>query len=1807
MIIYLGEVRERFFKRQLILDDIVRYEEVYKKMNGRGGYDLDTSFWSRISFDELKKIDLQVYKLHPFSGAIMQEIKKIKVDGMLTAEDINNVIYNKMREEIYRGDIVVINEDFRKKLSEQFIAQNQDLFLADDIQDEELAREFYSYRGLSIESIYFHKEILRGKKYRLDYNISEFLDLIGEDIDFIIENFSLEEAKSYIGRKKTIFSDIDIDKFRRMAQSDKIQAIQVLSKRNDEIENLSDVVILQEFVPIEKIKFGSKECNDLIRKYGPEAFIKIGINTSDDLVKMLYEDNLERIKQYSQTIDLSVFFKDDEAEVIKKYGIDWYLEQGFGSKYYLTNIRQSGISIEEMEKIANAGVGLDALIGNQEMLQFINTFGIENLKRLNEESGNMFSSENIKASQSLVQLAQGYALLENKIEPNIQVTYEEFVGKVAEIVKTLREKGQPISQMKNLSQNVQELIPDEFLSGEEVEKIQRMQNSQILYFDNISMNDRNNLIGRFYTNGLTTKDIFDYPELVDILKEKNIEHILKINAKKLDRYEEVAEPVMRDDGKTYFETFKHPIYENMNFSQFFCDKFGREEFLKLCTQYGLFLDNSTIYINNEECKLEEAMKAVEKAVYERIMNPQETNSHENLGDEFKKKYPELYLDYDVPEEIKRKFYSKSLVIGDFRNPEIQKAMLEGKKIELGFAGYFALKPNMKNLYSNVSREQFLELFNIYGEYLEDVGYIRSLYTRKDKDNFFDELKSEIESEIEKNILNRTSRLNVNVPQFFKEKYPQYIITGLNEEDLRNYYVPELNLKQFFERFQGEKLEAFKEKDVSLVFEKKYQELWNTYSIEEVINNFSTCGESLDKIVSRREIGILKKAYEMYGIDAANSPELLHLIKEEQLPDINFANYLDLVKKSNFHLCKEYRKDNAEQLVAKMYLLFGYDKTAELFKIPEMSMEELSRAIEERENEFDEACEVRFKLKGDIQVVTELFRKLDLSEYTSGNKKAQFEIFKNLNQKLEDGFDGDFKELLSGAIQEAGSVPNEQAIEELYGHLNAILTNQKMVKINPYYNEHVNTILTATGANKKIISDILISEIRKSFIQTGNIDESIIENVRKEIMERQKEDGTPYYSPHVRDHMGEVEEIFSKILNDEDIQKISSYSIVNSLMNEKNKIGKGWIRKVLNVPTELSLEEIKALEGKLYGEDEDREIEYEKRVIVRNSKGKSNLPEDEKTAQEKAYTLLENLGNQSLITIDKAEVMFDKITPPYSEKFVEFFMAHKDEILANPNYYTKISKLHNSFDKIIELPEIKNRYEKGLVGVQGLIDLLDNKVYDNVQEGEWELATRAGRVQMQEKDFPHAQRILAEIRKREYQTVPTVKNKVAGKYRGRIVRSDDPLHIVAGDITTCCQGFYGAGEASMMHSGMEKNGSLFVVEELDEYGNVVNIVAQSWTWRNNDRVCFDNVEIPDTLAGSLSKENYEEITRVYQEAARGIIITDAKFMKKMLDEGKITKEQYDRLTVKQVTVGTGCNDLITLDEKGRFKQAQIVAPHEANKMYLSVSGYQKVPWIDSKFPLIFADIEEVKDEIEQMPIQSTEKVYNRDLLEEIPIGYGFVRDVIIHKDLEINPDDLKGIRDLQVRASQGKKSSFGNFTSVSDLKDELETENLKLRISRDKDWYILSSEDETAIKIEGIAKAQTPPIEESVNEQGATNNDSTNRAKQELAGKIASLELASNFYDIMLEAVSKRKEILISSQNDLSGLNYNQLVEKGIIQISESRNQKSITILDREKLEEEAKRMKEILERQEEILMLQGKAKKKTEALTEAKQDSEEER
>jgi len=125
----------------------------------------------------------------------------------------------------------------------------------------------------------------------------------------------------------------------------------------------------------------------------------------------------------------------------------------------------------------------------------------------------------------------------------------------------------------------------------------------------------------------------------------------------------------------------------------------------------------------------------------------------------------------------------------------------------------------------------------------------------------------------------------------------------------------------------------------------------------------------------------------------------------------------------------------------------------------------------------------------------------------------------------------------------------------------------------------------------------------------------------------------------------------------------------------------------------------------------------------------------------------------------------------------------------------------------------------------------------------------------------------------YETIPGV-TVVQGNYIMRRLHRDDPKQLTMGDYTNCCQHVGGAGKTCAWHSATNPDGCTYVVEKDGK------IVAQSWTWRKDDTVVFDNIEV-------LGDEITDPIRKVYQEVANSLI---------------------GRLGITTVVVGDGFDDL-----------------------------------------------------------------------------------------------------------------------------------------------------------------------------------------------------------------------------------------------------------------------------------------------------------
>ena len=114
--------------------------------------------------------------------------------------------------------------------------------------------------------------------------------------------------------------------------------------------------------------------------------------------------------------------------------------------------------------------------------------------------------------------------------------------------------------------------------------------------------------------------------------------------------------------------------------------------------------------------------------------------------------------------------------------------------------------------------------------------------------------------------------------------------------------------------------------------------------------------------------------------------------------------------------------------------------------------------------------------------------------------------------------------------------------------------------------------------------------------------------------------------------------------------------------------------------------------------------------------------------------------------------------------------------------------------------------------------------------------------------------------------------------------------------------------------------------------------------------------------------------------------------KLLKDGTITQHQYDSLVLKEVTAGTGYNDLEGLKE---LPEAKSVVPDEAYLKYKMINGSKDYAWIDSTggkapkgspgTPVILATME--SNELKQIQERDNAKSEETVKASDIPLWYG----------------------------------------------------------------------------------------------------------------------------------------------------------------------------------------------------------------------------
>ncbi len=383
-------------------------------------------------------------------------------------------------------------------------------------------------------------------------------------------------------------------------------------------------------------------------------------------------------------------------------------------------------------------------------------------------------------------------------------------------------------------------------------------------------------------------------------------------------------------------------------------------------------------------------------------------------------------------------------------------------------------------------------------------------------------------------------------------------------------------------------------------------------------------------------------------------------------------------------------------------------------------------------------------------------------------------------------------------------------------------------------------------------------------------------------------------------------------NKENPSSLTSKRLFQELIKEVEQDNCRYTNSVFDNDTLLKL--LKSLEA------ENIEIDFTKglfsQIYHKNENSSYTLsinPQNIPKTKEAVREILEKFGELPIITPDKAHRLFGGFDLKYDPDFREFFLENIENILENPEYSSLLSNIQKQFSDIKRINS--NRH----LTLELATSYVKTNQYTSVSTGNEEVAEISSIAGYSQRDFEVLQQIYNYGKQRIFSSIPRIENKT-DKYTYEMLRLDDPLAMAIGTLTDCCQELGNAAESCMQHSMVDKNGRAFVIK--DKEGK---IVAQSWVWRNKDVICFDNIEIPSRAFPKENKEEFtDEIYEIYKRASKELIEQDEAVYKRLLETGKITKEQYEGMRLGKVTVGLGYNDIAVSIKQNAKRDTGILA-------------------------------------------------------------------------------------------------------------------------------------------------------------------------------------------------------------------------------------------------------------------------------------------
>lgn len=216
-------------------------------------------------------------------------------------------------------------------------------------------------------------------------------------------------------------------------------------------------------------------------------------------------------------------------------------------------------------------------------------------------------------------------------------------------------------------------------------------------------------------------------------------------------------------------------------------------------------------------------------------------------------------------------------------------------------------------------------------------------------------------------------------------------------------------------------------------------------------------------------------------------------------------------------------------------------------------------------------------------------------------------------------------------------------------------------------------------------------------------------------------------------------------------------------------------------------------------------------------------------------------------------------------------------------------IFENFDKVLENSNKKviTRSDKNRLT---LADFEAESLYAGVTEENKELATYCLKAHIKQDGFDFLKGLFEKGKAvKDKQVLKVCEDEVAsGKdlknndnadlITYKVIEKGDPLGLVLGNITNCCQKFGGAGEDCMIIGATCVDSGFVTINEGDK------ILAQGWIWYDAETstVAIDNIEVPEVMSKIVNKERKEEVADCLQRFCDNVFKTMNKNGYKVLN-------------------------------------------------------------------------------------------------------------------------------------------------------------------------------------------------------------------------------------------------------------------------------------------------------------------------------------